>query len=362
MRNKLTLIASILGIVASLYTIWPSLNNAFIKDDVLFEITLKDTPVINAKNIEFTTNKGVEASKLATVTITFWNKGDEILRESNFSKNNPFKINLNQNIIINDDIEFINENSLINKEQVKYNKDTNSIDFMPFTLEENKRFSISFITLKKDDYKIEINGQIERIPLSFGNKEKKINKFLNGPIVAILILIFVVGLPVILTIIISDLITKHILQSKIFYIIKQRNETKSEILKCYLTDVLDGKYSMRTFATEYIDFLIDNKISFYTKDVTNIFLTHKYLFDNIELFSRKYPNFYDITYQNKIFNDKSENILNNDVNTFLNKISSLSIFNKIENLIYYIFEYMKISKEDKSTLEKSKKSFLGIKN
>lgn len=362
MKNRLTLIASILGIVASLYTIWPLLNSTFIKDDVLFEITLKDTPLTNAKNIELLTTSGEEASKLAIVTLTFLNKGDEILKEASFSKNNPFKIELNQNTIINANINFINENSLINEKQIKYNKDTNSIDFTPFTLEENKKFSISFITLKKEDYKIGINGQIENIELSFGYKEKKINKFLNGPIVALLILIFVVGVPVLLTVSISDLITKHILQSKIFYIIKQKNETKSEILKCYLTDVLDGKYSMRTFATEYIDFLIDNKISFYTKDVTNIFLTHKYLFDNIELFSRKYSNFYDITYQNKIFNADSENILNNDVKTFLNKISSLSIFNKIENLIYYIFEYMKISKEDKSILEKSKKSFLGIKD
>lgn len=362
MKNKLTLIASILGIVASLYTIWPSLNNTFIKDDVLFEITLKDTPVTNVKNIELLTTSGDEASKLAIVTLTFWNKGDEILKESSFSKNNPFKINLNQNIIINDNIDFSNENSLINKNQIKYTKETNSIDFTPFTLEENKRFSISFVTSKKDDYKIEISGQIENIQLSFGYKEKKINKFLNGPIMALLILIFVVGIPLVLTIIISDFITKHILQSKIFYIIKQRNTTNSEILKSYLNDVLDGKYSMRTFATEYIDYLIDNKISFYTKDVTNIFLTHKYLFDNIELFSKKYQNFYGITYQNKILNSDSKNILNNDINIFLNKISSLSMLNKIENLIYYIFEYMKISKEDKSALEKSKKSFLGIKD
>lgn len=362
MKNKLTLIASILGIVASLYTIWPSLNNTFIKDDVLFEITLKDTPVTNVKNIELLTTSGEEASKLAIVTLTFWNKGDEILRESSFSKNNPFKINLNQNIIINDNIDFSNENSLINKNQIKYTKDTNSIDFTPFTLEENKKFSISFVTSKKDDYKIEISGQIENIQLSFGYKEKKINKFLNGPIVALSILIFVVGIPILLTVFISDLITKHILQSKIFYIIKQKNETKSEILKNYLTDVLEGKYSMRIFATEYIDFLIDNKISFYTRDVTYIFLTHKHLFDNIDLLSEKYPNFYNTAYQNKIFNSSSKNVLNNDVNTFLNKISTLSIFNRIENLIYYIFEYIKISKEDKAILEKSKKSFLGIKD
>lgn len=175
-------------------------------------------------------------------------------------------------------------------------------------------------------------------------------------------MIFVVGIPILLTVFISDLITKHILQSKIFYIIKQKNETKSEILKNYLTDVLEGKYSMRIFATEYIDFLIDNKISFYTRDVTYIFLTHKHLFDNIDLLSEKYPNFYNTAYQNKIFNSSSKNVLNNDVNTFLNKISTLSIFNRIENLIYYIFEYIKISKEDKAILEKSKKSFLGIKD
>lgn len=357
-------ITSVLGIVASIYTLLPLFNNTFIKDGVLLEIKTHERSMMNDESLDVKvfTDSGEDASKLTKLTLTFWNKGDEVLKESSFSKSNPFRINLNKNILIKDKINFIQENSLINEGQISYDKTQNTINFSPFILESDKKFSISFTTFKKENYEIKINGQIENIPLSFGYKEKKLTKFLSKPFIAIFVLIIIVSIPLAFTLYLSDLLSKHFLQSKIFYIIRKRNETNSKNLKSYIEDVLKGHYSMRIFATEYIDFLIDNKINFYTKDLTNIFITHKYLFDNVSVLSMEYSNFYDIAYNREIFHpNKTENTLDKSVDIFLNEVCNLSIIDKIKNLLFYFSKYLTISDEDKELLIKSKVSFLGIK-
>lgn len=358
-------IASVLGIVASIYTLLPLFNDTFIKDGVLLEIKKEDSPILNIEGFKtkILTDSGEDVSKLIRLKLTFWNKGDEVLKESRFSKSNPFKINLNDNILIKNEIKFMQGNSLINERQVIYNKTENTINFLPFTLESNRKFSISFMTLKKEKYEITIDGQIENIPLEFGDKEKKINKFLSEPYTIVLILIVIVAIPLLLTIYLSELISKHFLQSKIYFIIQKKHKTNSETLKTYIDNVLNGNYSMRIFAKEYIDFLIDNKINLYTKDLTNMFITHKYLFDNIDNLSLKYSNFYDSAYSSEIFDpNKKEPVIDKDIDKFLDEVCNLSIYDKVINMFYYLYKYFSITNEDKELLMNSKKSFLGYKS
>ena len=74
----------------------------------------------------------------------------------------------------------------------------------------------------------------------------------------------------------------HFLRSNVFYIIKIKDNPKtSPILKTYINDILQSKYSVKIFATEYIKYMFDNKIYFYSKDLLNLFIIHKHFFDDI---------------------------------------------------------------------------------
>lgn len=357
MKKTITTIFLLFSFISSIFGIFPMTYQYLIKDFILFEITKDDAPL---SDIDLKTDSGEDISKLSTITLKFSNKGDEALDENLFSEHNPFRINLNNNQVIDKKIKFQKGNSLIDEKQVYFNQEKNTIEFKPFILEKGKFFTVSFITIKKENYNdIKIEGQIKGIEPTFGIKEDKFNKLLNNYsfIIIFLFLSIFIGIPFALLLFLSNFLSIHFLRSNVFYIIKIKDHPKtSPILKTYINDILQSKYSVKIFATEYIKYMFDNKIYFYSKDLLNLFIIHKHFFDDIDINSKLYIQ----ALNNKIIN--SSNHVDKDIYNFLDKIYSLNIFNKLRNMFDYIFEYRNINKENKNILNNSDKIFLGRNN